>query len=337
MKRIGAAASLAALTAPAVAMNAPPMSYLRTFGPAGDPATRLGHGLGIVSIVVMVVITVLLLVAIYRRRAPPRSARELAVARDGGGLSWICIGVGVSTAVLVACAVWTMFTIAAVAMPARAANLTLHVTASQWWWDVRYRDPEPSNTFEVANEIHIPVGIPVKLELESIDVIHSFWIPQLAGKTDVIPGQTNLMWLQADQPGIYRGQCGEFCGAQHAHMSMFVVADTAAEFAAWSKRQRADAVMPVGDAVQHGAQTFVSYCGACHRVRGTGAGGILGPDLTHVMSRQTIAAGMLRNTPGNLAAWIANAQALKPGTRMPTMALSGPDLNAVVAYLDTLR
>jgi cytochrome c oxidase subunit 2 len=312
------------------------MSYLHTFGPAGDPATRLGVGLGIVSIVVMVVITALLLAGIYRRRAPVENARELTVSRDEGGVSWIYVGVATSTVVLVACIVWTLFTVAAVAMPARAADVTLEVTASQWWWSVRYGHHDAAHVFDVANEIHIPVGKPVRLELTSADVIHSFWVPQLVGKTDLIPGQTNVMWLQADQAGVYRGQCGEYCGAQHAHMALYVVADSPEQFQAWTQRQLAEAA-PAGERVRHGAQTFVAHCGACHRVRGTEAGGILGPDLTHLMSRQTIAAGLLPNTPGNLAAWISNSQALKPGSRMPTLALSGNDLAAVIGYLGTLE
>ena len=316
---------------------ATPMSYLRTFGPAGDPATVLGHGLGIVSILVMVIIAVLLLASIYRKRARAASARELTVSRDEGGLSWIYIGVGVSTLVLIACAVWTMFTVAAVAMPRSAADLTLRVTAAQWWWNVRYQDKDPSRIFQVANEIHIPVGQPVRVELASSDVIHSFWIPQLAGKMDVIPGQTNVTWLEANRPGVYRGQCGEYCGAQHAHMSMYVVADAPADYRAWTEQQRRGAAAVPAGPLQQGEKTFVAYCGACHTVRGTDAGGIVGPDLTHLMSRRTIAAGLLPNTPGNLAAWIANAQALKPGCRMPTLALSGPELSAVVAYLDTLK
>lgn len=314
-----------------------PMSYLQTFGPAGDPATRLGWGLGIISLLVLLIITALLLGSFYRRSDRPASERELTVKSDEGGLAWIYLGVGISTVVLIAGAVWTMFTVAAVAMPSRAAELTLQVTASQWWWNARYKNDDPSRIFHVANEIHIPVGRPVRIELSSIDVIHSFWVPRLGGKTDVIPGQTNVMWLQADQPGTYRGQCGEFCGAQHAHMAMFVVADTAEDYRAWTERQLAEAPAPASAQLLQGRQTFVSYCGACHTVRGSDAGGILGPDLTHLMSRQTIAAGLLPNTPGNLAAWIADSQALKPGTRMPTLTLSGTDLNAVVTYLGTLE
>jgi cytochrome c oxidase subunit 2 len=334
MRRLSLAVALAL---PIAASAATPMSYLRTFGPAGDPGTALGYGLGIVSIVVMVVVTVLVLAGIYRKRPRPASARELTVSRDEGGLPWIYIGVGVSTLVLIACAVWTMLTVAAVAMPAHAAGLTLQVNAAQWWWNVRYRNAEPLQVYDAPNEIHIPVGRPVRIELTSSDVIHSFWIPQLAGKMDVIPGQTNVTWLQADRPGVYRGQCGEYCGVQHAHMSMYVVADAPEDYAAWAARQRAPASSTVAAALVGGQQAFVRNCGACHAVRGTGAGGILGPDLTHLKSRRTIAAGMLPNTPGNLSAWIANAQALKPGCRMPTMALSGPELSAIVAYLDTLH
>ena len=229
-----------------------------------------------------------------------------------------------------------MFTVAAVAMPTRTV-LTLQVTAAQWWWSVRYQSGEPDRVFTTANEIHIPVGRPVRIELTSQDVIHSFWIPQLAGKMDVIPGQTNVAWLQADQPGAYRGQCGEYCGAQHAHMAMYVIADAPQEYALWVRDQLRAAATPASEAARFGAQAFAAHCAACHAVRGTDAGGILGPDLTHLMSRQTIAAGLLPNTPGNLAAWIADSQALKPGSRMPALALSGRDLSATRTYLQTLH
>jgi cytochrome c oxidase subunit 2 len=320
-----------------VVLAEPTLSYLRTFGPAGDPGTRLGWGLGIISILVILVITLLLLAAILRARKGSGDPAALAVHRDEGGMRWIYVGVGVSTAVLVACAIWTMFTLAAIAMPAKAAELTLEVTASQWWWSVRYASREPSQIFTTANEIHIPVGRPVRIELTSHDVIHSFWIPQLGGKMDVIPGQTNVTWLQADYPGVYRGQCGEFCGAQHAHMGMYVVADSQQDYRAWVAGQLADAAAPATATAREGSRAFVAHCAACHSVRGGSAGGILGPDLTHLMSRRTIAAGMLDNTPGNLAAWIADSQALKPGSRMPTLALSGPELSSIVTYLQTLH
>ncbi|MDQ6679797.1 MAG: cytochrome c oxidase subunit II [Pseudomonadota bacterium] len=336
MKSGLAVCAIALCGAPLGAAAETPMAYLRTFGPAGDPATRLGWGLGIVSIIVVLVITVLLLAALMRRRARAEDPRDLAVRSDEGGMSWLYVGVGVSTVVLIACAVWTMFTVAAVAMPART-DLTLQVTAAQWWWSVRYESSEPDRVFTTANEIHIPVGRPVRIELKSQDVIHSFWIPHLGGKMDVIPGQTNVTWLQADAPGVYRGQCGEYCGAQHAHMAMYVIADAPRDYATWVGDQLRDAAVPASEPVRLGEHAFLAHCAACHAVRGTAAGGILGPDLTHLMSRRTIAAGLLPNTPGNLAAWIADSQALKPGSRMPALALSGSDLNAVMTYLQTLH
>ena len=322
---------------PAWAATEFPMAYTATFGPSGDPVTRLGWGLGIVSVLVCLIVGVLLLWAIGRRRPRVDDPHALAVHRDAGGMSWVYIGVGLSTAVLVGCAVWTMFTVAAVAMPARAADTTVQITAAQWWWRARYQSPDPARIFTTANEIHIPAGRPVRFELSSTDVIHSFWIPQLGGKMDVIPGQTNVMWLQADKAGLYRGQCGEYCGAQHAHMAMWVVADEPEAYRAWTERQLQPADEVASTELRSGQAAFVARCAACHTVRGTSAGGILGPDLTHLMSRGTLAAGLLPNTPGNLGAWIANSQALKPGSRMPSMALAGSELSAIVAYLNTLQ
>ena len=169
------------------------------------------------------------------------------------------------------------------------------------------------------------------------DVIHSFWIPALAGKTDVIPGQTNLAWLEANTAGTYRGQCTEYCGAQHAHMAEFVIADSATEFNGWWDRQLSDAQVPASDTTTRGEAIFLARCGACHTVRGTGAGGILGPDLTHLMSRHTLGAGTVPNDPQSLPAWINNAQAVKPGSRMPNIDLPPQDLDAVTAYVETLQ
>jgi cytochrome c oxidase subunit II len=322
-------------TVPAAAVAAPPLSYLQTFGPAGDPVTRLGWGLGVISLIVLALITIALLAGIFRRRSREQREGTLAVTRDAGGVSWIYVGISISAVVLAACALWTMFTLRAIAMPSHAHELTLHVTAAQWWWRVRYDDPDAQAVFSTANEIHVPVGRPVKVELSSEDVIHSFWVPRLAGKIDMIPGQTNVLWLQADQPGVYVGQCGEFCGAQHAHMQMRVIADQPKEYAAWREHQVQAAAPPGANAP--GEALVAARCGACHTVRGGGAGGILGPDLTHLMTRETIAAGLLPNTPGNLAAWIANPQTLKPGTRMPAPQLSPKELQTVVAYLETLH
>lgn len=314
-----------------------PLSYLHTAGAAADPATRLGWGLGLVSLGVIAVITVLLAWGIWHRRRVVQDARALAVDRDAGGMPWIYTGVGISTVVLLACVVWTLFTIAAVAMPSRTPDLTIEVQANQWWWSLRYANRDSSRIFTTANEIHVPVGQVVRLELTSHDVIHSFWIPKLGGKMDVIPGQTNVTWLEADQPGVYLGQCGEYCGAQHAHMALSVVAQSPQDYAAWVDAQLRPAGEPSAPDARHGHEVFEGRCAACHAVRGGGAGGILGPDLTHVASRGTIAAGLLTTTPEHLSTWILDAQALKPGTRMPSIDLSPDDLRAAVAYLETLK
>ena len=335
MKRTSAAAALGSLLAAAPAL-AQPMSYLQTFGPAAHPATVLGWGLGAISLLVMAIIAILVLAATFRPR-PRVDPRQLAATRDAGGTAWIYVGVGLTLATLIGCMVWTMVALAAVVHPPVAPKIAIEVHGNQWWWGVRYRDEDPSRMFTTANEIHVPVGEPVRVEVSSSDVIHSFWVPQLAGKTDVIPGQTNITWLQADRPGTYRGQCGEFCGAQHAGMAIYVIADAPAQFAAWRNAQVEPSPPPTSTAARQGYGVFVARCGACHTIRGTNAGGLIGPDLTHLMSRHTIAAGLLANNPGNLAGWIANAQALKPGSRMPSIPLSGPELGAVVAYLTTLH
>ena len=306
------------------------MAYHHTFGPAVDRITSLGWGLAIVSLVVVAVISVLLLAGIFRKRAG--SSQGLAVRSDSGGVSWIYVGTGISTVVLVGCMLWTMVVTAAVSRPPRKPAHTIEVTASQFWWSVRYQGVTTTRSFVTANEIHIPVGEPVRIELSSADVIHSFWIPKLAGKMDVIPGQTNVSWLEADKAGRYRGQCAAFCGAQHAHMALVVVAETAVSFAAWEENQLAE----ISGSESEGQKVFETHCAVCHTIRGISPEGIRGPDLSHLKTRSTLAAGLLLNTSGNLAAWIANPQSFKPGARMPAQILSGAELAAVTSYLHTL-
>jgi cytochrome c oxidase subunit 2 len=204
---------------------------------------------------------------------------------------------------------------------------------------VAYPGATADLVFYTANEIHIPVGQPGLFDLQSPDVIHSFWVPPLGGKTDVIPGQTTHAWLLADHPGRYRGQCAEYCGAQHAHMALFVVAQSLEEFHAWQTRQRtpspavADKASPQGI----GKTVFRLHCAACHTVGGTMAQGKTGPDLTHLMGRQSLAAGTLPNSPENLRAWITAPQRFKPGTLMPRIPLAESDMQALLAYLQTLE
>ncbi|MEO7071878.1 MAG: cytochrome c oxidase subunit II [Rhodanobacter sp.] len=328
-----------ALALPPGAWAATPMSYLHSFGPAGYSVTRLGWGLGIISIVVCVIIAALLLGALFRRRRTDtgNDPAQLVVHHDAGGMPWIYIGAGSTIIVLVAVMIWTLAVTAAVVNPSHKPALTVQVTASQWWWALRYDTQVPSRTFLTANEIHIPVGQPVRFELRSTDVIHSFWVPKLGGKMDVIPGQTNVTWLQADRPGVYRGQCAVFCGAEHARMGLYVVAQSPQDFRAWQERQIEAASPPTSVDGQRGQQVFQAHCAACHTVRGGDAGGLVGPDLTHLMDRRTLAAGVLPNTPGNLAGWVVQPQTIKPGSRMPDQMLSGPQLATLMTYLQTLR
>jgi cytochrome c oxidase subunit 2 len=293
----------------------------------------------VISVLVVAIIAALVLAAVIRHRDAPRLSGpigEAPVLHEGPhGMNWIIIGVAVSSIALLVSLVWTVVVLAQVNEPSSAVPFTIEVTGRQWWWDVRYVSAEPRRVFRTANEIHIPVGRPVRFELKGGDVIHSFWVPALTGKTDTIPGQTNVTWLEADRAGRYAGRCTEFCGFQHAHMGLEVVADPPVRFAAWWANQLNDA--PQSPALAQGQDLFVLKCGACHSVRGTEALGQTGPDLTHVMSRRLIAAGAAPNTPAGLSGWIANPQGVKPGALMPTLYLSGPQLTQVRDFLETLK
>ncbi len=217
--------------------------------------------------------------------------------------------------------------------------LTIEVYGHQWWWEVQYpNDAEPYRMVTTANEIHVPVGTPIRIHGTSNDVIHSFWAPNIQGKRDLMPGYTTDVLMQVDQAGRWRGQCAEYCGLQHAHMSFYMIAESQTEFNKWMTAQAQSAVAPSNAQTMHGQQVFLTHaCVLCHTIRGTTAGSRVGPDLTHLASRSTIASGMLPNTIGNLGGWILNPQALKPGSRMPPNQISGPDLQDLLAYLETLR
>lgn len=218
------------------------------------------------------------------------------------------------------------------------APLTVEVIGHQYWWEFRYKDPVASRNLTTANELHLPVGRPVRIVGRSADVIHSFWVPNLHGKRDLIPGHTQEGWLRADRAGVWDGQCAEFCGHQHAHMRMTVVAEPAAQFDAWYLAQLAPAAPPGDSSAKLGEQIFLGRnCVMCHAVQGNPAGSNVGPDLTHLASRRTIAAGTLPNTRGNLGGWIVDPQRIKPGSLMPPQALTGDELNALLDYLRGLR
>jgi cytochrome c oxidase subunit 2 len=217
--------------------------------------------------------------------------------------------------------------------------LHIEIVGQQWWWRVRYLDAQGMPQFETANEIRIPTDRAIDLTLESADVIHSFWIPALAGKIDTIPGHVNRLRLSAAKSGTFRGQCAEYCGGAHAMMALYVVADNDQAFAQWMQRQRAPAQEPADAHLQSGRALFLSSgCIACHTIRGTPAAGYLGPDLTHVGSRLSIAAGSFPNHAGTFAGWIADSQRAKPGNHMPSFPmLLGVELRALAAYLESLQ
>jgi cytochrome c oxidase subunit 2 len=234
---------------------------------------------------------------------------------------------------------WSTWRSSQLAPQVSGSAMTISVTARMWWWEIHYRDPAGGREIATANEIRIPVGRTIYLGLNAADVIHSLWVPALAGKRDMIPGRVTGLTLRADKPGVYRGQCAEYCGAQHAHMALHVVALAPAEFDAWLARQAQAAATPLEALPVRGRAVFLEQrCQSCHTIRGVAEGAHLGPDLTHVGSRLEIGAGLLRNHRGALAGWIADPQALKPGVFMPAATgIDGESLRALAAYLEQLR
>jgi cytochrome c oxidase subunit 2 len=308
-------------------------AVLDPHGPGAASIATLTWIMTIVLSAVGIITLAILAYALLHRR------RNDAVTRDdAAAVRWIVIGGIIAPAViLVGLFVVIMTTLGALARTDPDA-LTIEVTGRQWWWRIDYRSADPSLHVITANEIHIPVGQRVELILASDDVIHSFWVPQLQGKTDLIPGRRNRMWVQADTAGVYSGWCAEFCGLQHAHMRLLVVAEPAAGFEAWLARQRRPAEPPADPIAARGERAFLTAgCAVCHTIRGTDARGTAGPDLTHLGSRRTLAAGTLPNTPGHLGGWIADPQRIKPGNLMPGVALPAADLPALITYLESLR
>ncbi len=217
-------------------------------------------------------------------------------------------------------------------------GLTVELTGNQWWWHVRYLNDNPQRIVVTANEIHIPVGHPVQIRGLSNDVIHSFWVPGLNGKRDLIPSRVTTEWIEADRPGRFRGQCAEFCGMQHAHMALWVIAEPEDRFESWMNHQREAAAQPSDDDRRRGYNVFMgAACVFCHAIAGTPASGQVAPDLTHLASRSTIAAGTLPNTKGNLGGWILDPQNAKPGNHMATVHLNPEDVQPLLDYLESLE
>jgi cytochrome c oxidase subunit 2 len=315
---------------------------------AGPQAGRIEHLWWIffwVCSVVFVLVLIALLAAIYRSRKgrerdarrlepetnPPRE-RERSLVRAVGGATVV------TAVILIGLLVLSVATGRAVGSSPPPDALTIEVVGHQWWWEINYENPLPSRRFATANEIHIPVGRPIRVKTRSTDVIHSFWVPNLHGKRDLIPGRPSETWLQADRPGVFRGQCAEFCGAQHANMALVVVAEPAAAFESWRSAQLQPAPPPARPLLRRGQEVFLALpCPTCHTIAGTPAGGRVGPDLSHLASRRTLAAGTLPNARGHLAGWILDPQTQKPGNKMPAVALQSDDMEALLAYLESLR
>jgi cytochrome c oxidase subunit 2 len=309
--------------------NAP--SALEPKGPGAQQIANIWWAMFVMAGVVYLAVIAFLIAVLVRRRQS-----DVQVDRTPGKGSRFVFLTGAALPAVILAVLLAVTLPAFVALAATAQNnrLVVEVVGRQYWWEVRY----PNAGVVTANEIYIPAGQQVEFKLTSADVIHSLWVPELHGKMDLIPGQSNTHYIQADQPGEYRGFCAEFCGLQHAKMTFLVVAVAPAEFEEWLEHQRQPAPLPADDVTLRGQQIFLgSACIYCHAVRGTNAMSDLGPDLTHFASRRTIGAGILPNNRGNLAGWIIDSQSIKPGNKMPPMYIEGGDLQALLAYMETLK
>lgn len=306
------------------------------------PASRPAHTLAVlgwwllaISLAVVIIIGVLELIPIIRQRG--RTLADTPLIDTPPNTRWIVVGVVLTALTLMGSFAYSMVVMGKTVRPDERAALTIEIVGHRWWWEARYPRTESSEAFTTANELHVPVGVPVKIQVASGDVIHSFWIPRLHGKIDVVPGQRNQFWIRADSAGRYRGQCAEYCGLQHSNMAVYVTAESDGDFRKWLAAQARPASIPREPQAARGREDFVEKCALCHTVRGTEAKGVIGPDLTHVASRATLAAGTITNTRGNLAGWVVNAPSIKPGVEMPRIPLEPDELHAVVSYLETLR
>lgn len=283
-------------------------------------------------------LVVVLLVLSWRRANTRGIGKDTAGAKPGERFSlFVVTGLGIATPIALMAALFVignLFVIHTTEAPAaNSTRLTVQVIGHQWWWEFRY----PGSGVVTANELHIPARTPIRVEVRSADVIHSFYVPRLNRTIDTIPGRTNFIELYADAPGRYRGQCNEFCGLQHAHMAFYVYADPPAVFRRWLANQQRPAATPQTALAREGEQVFLSGpCSSCHRIQGTAARADVGPDLTHLMSRSTIGALTEANDTRDLKSWILDSQHVKPGNDMPNISLSAARLRALLAYLQGL-
>jgi cytochrome c oxidase subunit 2 len=318
----------------------PMQEILASAGPQAEHIEALWWIMLVICTAVFVGVLVAVVWALARApRGSPATPPDLSslVRPERGAAIVVAVAVGICAALLV------FLTLASYITDRRLAGLggpevQIELTAHRWWWEVRYLDADPSRTFTTANEIHIPVGKPVLVTLKADDVIHSFWVPNLAGKKDLIPGRDATLTMQADVPGTYRGQCAEFCGVQHAKMALLVFADPPEQFEAWAATERKPALEPASEQESRGREIFVNgRCALCHAIQGTTASARKAPDLTHFASRETLGAGTVPNSIGHLAGWILDPHSIKPGVNMPANPLDPDELHALLAYLEGLR
>jgi cytochrome c oxidase subunit 2 len=340
MVAAGWSATLRAASDASAAVAAVQQDALRPAGVQAEHILRLWHGTLALCAVVFVLVVAAVAAALWRApRASAHSAPDMAPldAVEGGprrAVLWAAVLSAIGLAGLLWADVRTSSALAQ--LPADNA-LRIELTGKQWWWHAEYDDPLTGARFTTANELHLPVGRAAIITLRSDDVIHTLWLPNLHGKKDMLPGRVTQIRLRADQPGVYRGQCAEFCGAQHTLMVLLVTAESPQQYQTWAAGQARPAASPDGLA-QRGLQVFGEQrCATCHSIKGTSAQGTIGPDLTHLASRSTLAAGTLPNTRGHLGGWIVDAPSLKPGTQMPASPMPPADLHALLAYMETLK
>lgn len=313
--------------------------------PAGIQALRINHlwwfFFWVCTVVYVLVLLALLFVWLRRRvrlEAPASSPFDPGKGSEDRTARVVSVLVGITVLILFIFLMSEFFTGRHLYARTDPNPLQIKVTGKQWFWQFDYSDPVTSNSLTTHNELHVPVGRDVLFTLQSNDVIHSFWVPNLHGKKDLIPGHPTTTWFRADREGVFRGQCAEFCGAQHAHMRFIVVAEAEPKFKKWYSDSLASAHSPNTQSEARGQQVFLSTtCAVCHMISGTQARATIGPDLSHIASRPMIGAGTLPNSRGNLAAWIVDPQHIKPGIKMPPNPLEPEDLQALLDYLESLK
>lgn len=325
---------------PLIAAPSDNPSAIDPAGPGAAAILDLTWFMVLVLAIIYVLVIAALAFAIARGCRMRGSPMPATLPRERMSAFWVGAATVASAIVLTLFVIASFVTDRKLLALERNPAVEITVNAHQWWWEITYSDPVPAKGFVTANELHLPVGRPVKITLQSSDVIHSLWLPNVNGKRDILPGRTETIWLTASETGVWRGRCAEFCGYQHARMQLDVIVESEPDFNRWRAAQVEPSRSPVTPEEQRGQQVFSDYgCLICHSIRGAPGSGYSGtaPDLTHLKSRQRIAAGILPNTKGYLAGWVADPQSQKPGVLMPLNLLPPEDFQALIAYLESLK